>query len=70
MNTSCNVFQGVPSALSGFMVSYKKSVVKHSMGTFGNATKSHWDFCCFDENRARLLLKKAVPKRPQALRNG
>lgn len=40
-NTSCNVFQGVPSALSRFMVSYKKSVVKHSMGTFGNATKSH-----------------------------
>jgi hypothetical protein len=26
MNTSCNVFQGVPSALSGFMVSYKKAL--------------------------------------------
>jgi hypothetical protein len=70
MNTSCNVFQGVPSVLSGFMVSYQKSVVKHSMGTFGNATKSYEKFRRFDEKRVRLLLKKAVPKRPQALRNG
>jgi len=52
------------------MVSYQKSVVKHGMGIFDNATKSCEKIRCFDENGARSLLKKAVPKRPQTLRNG
>ena len=52
------------------MVSYQKSIVKYGMGTFGNATKSYEKFRCFDENGVRFLLKKAVPKHPQAFWNG
>ena len=42
------------------MVSYPESIVKHSMGTFGNATKSHDNFRCFDENGAWLSLLRGM----------
>ena len=59
------------------MVSYKKSVVKHGMEIFDNATKNCEKFRCFDENgvwsflfhRERILnaVFRCVPSRENGI---